>query len=527
MNKKFLIFLLLAFFIKEFIWIILVPLWHFPDEQAHFAQVAYLAEKGNSPNGDNNDLTKEIYLSEELLGTKRDRYGNNKFTFHPEYRIPYSNNLTGLYEREILFLAKDLKNRQMVGKEASRYPPLYYILLAVLYKIFYFNNLINRVFLARIFQIIFYIGTVYISFKTVKVIFSGNSFLSYSLTLLVAFQPMFSFVSAGINSDNISNFIFSVYLFISLKLIKSVFSRKYLLALILTTLLGIYAKPQFYITLPLSFLLIFYKIITLKTGPEKRFFKAAIYMFIIFLILTFFSVFRLGPQILLSKLAYGFDLPKFLINLKTYAFPHLYREVLPWYWGVYNWLGVTYPRIVHRIINWLILLSLIGFIFFFIRNRQKINRWPVNGIIYLLFANLAFFLGVYLFDWLQFVESGFKFHLGVQGRYFFPLIISHLLFILIGWRELFQIFPLLLPLATKLLVVLMFILHWYALYLIALTYYDLSLLSVFIIQASQYKPWFFKGNLLLTQIFFSLTVNLAFLLKYLKIGNLYGQDKNR
>ena len=141
---------------------------------------------------------------------------------------------------------------------------------------------------------------------------------------------------------------------------------------------------------------------------------------------------------------------------------------------------------------------------------------------------MLFFLGVYLFDWLQFIDSGFKFHLGVQGRYFFPLIQSHMIFIALGWRELFRFFPALFRFVLKMLVLLMFLLHWYALLLISFTYYHLNSFSIFISQASQYKPWFFKGFYLITAIVLALTINLWFLLKYLKRGLfIYAPEKNR
>ena len=53
--KKFLFLLLLATLFKEIIWSLFVPLWHTPDEQAHFGHVAYLAEGGQLPMGRNKD----------------------------------------------------------------------------------------------------------------------------------------------------------------------------------------------------------------------------------------------------------------------------------------------------------------------------------------------------------------------------------------------------------------------------------------------------------------------------------------
>ena len=524
MNKKILIFLFSAVFLKQILWVALVPLWHFPDEQAHFAQAAFLAEKGSQPIQDDYDLTEEIRISENLLGTERDKSGNNRFTFHPEYRLDYSNTFTGHHEQEIQNLSGIKNLRSMSKHEASRYPPLYYFFVALPYKIFYFNDLFIRVFTARAVQSVFFLGTVYFAWSIARMIFAQNYLLINSLTLLVAFHPMLSFVSAGINSDSLGTFLFSLFLFSSLKIIKNKLTIKKIVEIILVSLLAIYAKPQFFITIPLIFLIILYKFFLDSQFTQNKLKLAVIFtlflsLLIIFLMQTGSPIVHLLRNTILSVSSFDY-----FLNLKTYALPHLYREVLPWYWGVFDWLGVTYPRIVHRTVNWLLLASVVGFVAYLIRNFKKLFLWPQVGFIYLIIVNFFYFTGVYLFDWIQFVASGYKFHLGVQGRYFFPLIISHMLFILVGWQELFRFFPKLFKLTAKLLTLFMFSFHWYALFLVTAIYYDLSSFSVFIRQASQYKPWFFKGGFLVILIIAALTLNLVYLIKYLKYEEFYEKD---
>ncbi len=42
-------YLLVAAFANALVWIILVPIWQYPDEQAHFSQVQNIAEIGKVP----------------------------------------------------------------------------------------------------------------------------------------------------------------------------------------------------------------------------------------------------------------------------------------------------------------------------------------------------------------------------------------------------------------------------------------------------------------------------------------------
>jgi hypothetical protein len=175
-----------------------------------------------------------------------------------------------------------------------------------------------------------------------------------------------------------------------------------------------------------------------------------------------------------------------------YTLPHTYKEVLPWFWGVYDWLGVTYPRIVHRVINWIILLSIIGWILKIISyTKDSIFKKDTYLVIfYFLVVSLFFYGGISVYDW--YLWSYSKFPLGVQGRYFFPLISVIMMIILSGWN--FFLTKLRLG-KTSSLILLIFIilLNIYAQYLILNTYYNLDSLENVYLQISQYKPFLFKS----------------------------------
>src|SRR3989338_10863118 len=128
-----------------------------------------MAKKGRKPDGwDKYDLTNEILISERLLGTERDKLGNNKFTFHPEYRIEYTDNIIGKYETRISALTNTDAKKIFVQEESSRYPVLYYIPAQIIYNIFYNQDIFIRVFFIRIWSLIVLIGTVFITYKLGK-----------------------------------------------------------------------------------------------------------------------------------------------------------------------------------------------------------------------------------------------------------------------------------------------------------------------------------------------------------------------
>ena len=482
-------------FLTGLIWLILVPIWHFPDEQAHFGQVAFIAEKGRNPRGNELDLTEEIYVSEKLLGTTRDNLGNNKFTFHPEYRIEYTDSLIGKYEASIAAFTKTSAKNTFVHQEAARYPQLYYIPASVIYKLFYTQDLFTRVFAVRFWSLLLFTITVYITYKIGTLLFPTDKLFAQVLTILVGFQPMMVFSNVGVNSDALGNLIFTLFIFSCLQLISFGLSKKSIILSFFISSLAIYAKPQFIVTVPIIFFLFIFIYIRdhQKTPWHKIIVKSSVLLFLSLLLL---NLMRLGTVNLIIETVVRFNLESFIKFTREYTLTHTVSEVLPWYWGVYDWLGVTYPRSVHRIINRILAVSLIGFIYWLMRSFRKENRKKkeVQSIYFLILINLIFFGALAVYDWYSWYTTGYQ--LGVQGRYYFPLISTHMIILLIGWQSLFVWIKKLKYLPVLFLEISMITLNFVALYTISVTYYSLSSFSVFISQVSQYKPWFVKGPVL-------------------------------
>jgi len=514
--------------LKGVTWSLLVPLWHFPDEQAHFGHVAYLAEGGTLPHGRKPDLTGEIYISEEILGTKRDYRGNNRFTFHPEYRIEYSQTLTGPQEEKIKNLP--LKTRKnFVIRESAYYPHFFYRLSGLIYKLFYYSNLFIRVFAIRLFWLAAYLLMIWFIFKTAQLIFPKNLLATFTITILAGFQPMLSFVAAGVSSDNLHNLLFTAVIYFSLKLMTQI-RWPDIVGLSLSLALGLINKPQFFI----AFIIVAPLLLINLIKTPKHLFK-----YLLGMVATTLLAYILSPeyfQLLLAQFRQG-QIPYLISRPVTdQAFPHYrlsthfiwsikhtIREVLPWYWGVFNWLGVVLPRWVNRVLMRLLAAAAIGLVIktASIVKQRKLTR-PDKLLGFVAWAALAYFLVLFFWDWGHFKNIGFSF--GIQGRYYFPVIASHMILLFIGIQSLAQVIggllekltkkkitPYLLPLTNYLLSIWFVILNFIALYTIAKSYYDVTSFKSFIIQASQYKPFFAKGWWLTSSLVLYLAASLSLL----------------
>ncbi|KKP59941.1 MAG: hypothetical protein UR52_C0001G0021 [Candidatus Gottesmanbacteria bacterium GW2011_GWA1_34_13] len=492
--------IILTLLIKQILWLAFIPIWQFPDEQAHFAQVQNIAENQSSASNQKLSTSREIFESEKLFGTNRDGFGNNKYTYHSDYNIQYSETTTGKEELKI----KEFPNiyrKELTIRESTGYPPLYYEFSAWFYKFVYNSDLISRIFVTRLFNLFLFFIFYFIISKISNLLFNNNILLKSTYIIILIFNPMLSFLFSGINSDNLYNVISVWVVYLGLKLLKKGLSITTFIQICLSILLAMYTKPQGF-CLSLFYI---YPLIYLFFNKNKLSLKCFISLLVIGII-AFGGIIRnilLGRQILPDlppiEIIQKLSLPGFLIYLKS-IIVHTYREIIPWYWGVYRWLSLTYPRIIHRILNWITvfsILGLIGHIYQKIKLKEK-KEFLVLG--YLIYISMMYFAVLAVFDYIFNISHGFSF--GIQGRYFFPTIAAHMGILLIG---IFQIIPKIIQnIVIKILGLGFISFHLYAQNMVLFSYFDTSSFYKFFIQASQYKPVYFKYPwlLILTITFF-------------------------
>lgn len=476
-------------------WIIIIPIWQYPDEQAHFAQVQFIAEIGNIEYSKRAlDTSYEVAFSEKILKTERDVFGNNSFTYHPEFKLPYQKSLYGINEDKIVNLPQSARS-QMVKREATLNPPLYYNLAALVYKVFSSGSLFTRVLAIRIMSAIIFLGTIIVAYKIGQLLFK-DKILPIALAAIVSAKPMLVFASTGVLPDILVNFLFSLFIFIGLSIIIKGWAWWKIFLLIIIIALGAATRQNFLISL---FILPVVLAQQLITNPKAR--RGIMVSIIIFSITLFIASYFVPALDFIHRFDYPESSRKIpnnpLWNLTfsdhlIWTIKHSVAEVWPWYWGVYKWLSLTLPPLAYQIINRLIPLAALGLLIYTIKILKKRSKGEISNLFFLSAIPAIYFLVLTTFDYLYRKNNGFSF--GIQGRYFFPVIIPTLALVLIGVTTLGQVFlktyAKFVPLA---LVVLFIVFNIFSLLFLASSYYDTSSLSVFISQASQYKPQVVKG----------------------------------
>lgn len=502
-KRKVIKLILVLTLIKSLAWALFVPMWHFPDEQAHFGHVAYLAEGGTLPMGRSNDLNQEIAISEQRLGTYRNKYGNNSFTYNPGFNLEYTENFTGKFEEEIKTLPLNLR-QEYKDPESAYYPHFFYRVSGFIYRLFYQQDLFVRVFATRIFWLFTHLLMVYWAYLIGKIIFPQDRLASVSVAVLTSFQPMLSFVAAGVTSDNLHNALFTGAIYFCLKIWQRP-DPKFIFGLALVSAMGFINKPQFLIAMGIIIPVVTWSLIKMRKfklmGLFIFGFSALALVFGRDYVSGLWDSVRLGQLPFFSGNANQARPDYSLGQHAVYTAQHTFREVLPWYWGVFRWLSLTLPRWVNQVLMRLLLAGGMGLMIKIFKRKFE----PGLGLI--IWSAAVYFLALFFWDFRQVQNAGFPF--GIQGRYYFPVLVPHMVLLVIGLKTLWS--KLLLPLS------LWFIgLNWLAFYWLTASYYSVNSFKTFIIQASQYKPEFAKGWWLAAALLLYAVMTLILAIKLVK-----------
>lgn len=526
-KKKDIYFLTLALIIivtifKGLVWIAILPLWHTPDEAAHFSTIQKYAENIDTTNSSKGfGASQELVFSEQLLETERGDDGITAFTYRPNYKIKYNSGTTGIYENEIKSIPHEFR-KQPVYHEQAYYPPLYYQIGNLIYQSVYNSDIIVRAFAIRLFSIVTIVGITITAFFLAKEIFPKSKYLPLIFATITSFHPMLTFVSAGITSDNLANLFFSIFLLVAVYVIVRGLDYKKSILLGIVCGMGFFIKPQFIIAAGLASIVIFYQI--LRTRKFVFIFKNFVLFLIV--IITFggfipikeaFANLKESNQVLpYIETAVNESSQQELSFFEHFqnSIRQTIAQTLPWYWGVFKWLSLTLPRIVNQILMRLMLIGAIGLIVKIVIDIRKKDFNKVNqALFFLIFGAIIFYLAIIWRDWQHIRANGFP--LGIQGRYFFPLILSHLSLLFIG---LLALIPDKFKNATALLLGFgSIVLNYIALHTVFISTYNLNSFSSIINEISQYKPIYFKGNFLIVLFSIYLILTCLLLLALVKL----------
>lgn len=194
-------------FVNAAVWGVVVPPFQVPDEISHFAYAQYLAETGKPPT----EQPLPQYSPEEQKTLEV---------------LDFFSVIGRPGQRGIMTRAEDASLRSLLATHpspvgdggatsATNQPPLYYALEAIPYWLSPSQDILTRLALMRLLSALIAAGTVLAVFLFLRELMPGSPWAWTVGALVVAFQPTFDFIAAGVQADNLL-FLASALTFLAL-----------------------------------------------------------------------------------------------------------------------------------------------------------------------------------------------------------------------------------------------------------------------------------------------------------------------
>lgn len=413
MKDKWLIVLLAAVLAKGIIWLWLIPVFQVPDEPSHYSLVQFIAENKRRPHP-----RREVVTPVEVL--KAAEAVNFSWQInHPVWR-GYAQN----WREQFQFLSGTDRLAALANdfQESLKRPAGYYFLATPFYWLGG-GSFLGRFYAVRVFSLIMHLVTVWLVYLIAKKVFVSAR-LGLAAAALVGFQPMFSFISAGVHYDPLAILLATLFGWLMV-------NRQSLRALA-AAIAGLLVKPDL-IVLPLLWLgrrfwlglIILLLLLAGLAGPADR----AIVVtpkYDRILYLTNFNEYAAAARFFAERLTSGQIIADVRHYLAVTGKIHL-AQIFPWYWGTFGWLEAPLPAPVFTVLKLIILVSFFGWIKYIHR-----NGFPRKMIFWLGFSWLQ--AGLVIANDFQFFTSRGEIY-GIQGRYFFPAIVPHMILLIFGLKQ--------------------------------------------------------------------------------------------
>lgn len=427
--KILLALLLFVTLIKGIPWVLFIPIFQSVDENQHYLYIQYLAEFKKLP------PQKVLFESEEVTNAYQ-LSEFEKLRHILENKQNFAEGQIGINELELRDLGirerQEGKNVEHFLGTAVIYPPLYYTIGALIYRIFYNFDFIDRFYALRIGFLILPILTVYFSFKVADEFFK-NKRDSLVVASLVSFLPQYSFISAMLNNDNLLILLVTIYLYYLFYIFNKGLTTGRVVILGIIAGLAFLTKPQALIIIPVGIIALLATVIFLKKIKLAQALKYLFY-FIFFLIsVSGWWYFRnyllynswIGLAIKSVSLVNDANINFNFLSYFWYYFLDLSFSFL----GCFGWMDIIISFYFYIIFDLLVLSSLVGTIFYFKRNRRFSDK--SLKIIFFLVLIVTLSLFVFYLNVTSYLDRGSS-SAYTQGRSLFSIISIFFILFLFG-----------------------------------------------------------------------------------------------
>jgi len=446
--RQFLLVLIAVFVVKQFINIFIFPPFTGHDEVAHYGYVQTIVSDYRVP------IIPNLEEFQQSVGTSRDNLPGD---YLPDELYPfcrYTLDWGGCNEARFAnnppHLATLLGEYYPYGWQyAANHPPLYYLLVAPVYRLTESASPTTQLYLMRAAAIPFGLAIVLLAYAMVRTLFPRDLFLAVTVPAFVAFQPQVSYEGAMLNNDIAGIAIFSLILYLLVLGLRRKFPYRLTIWIGFAAGIGLLIKSTTLIALPLV-------AVAVVLGVGIRDWRGWIsrgaviaavaglicWPWYLFLYRTYGNFSALDQ---VAKLQYAHtyqyvDRPSMLDLFWNSEF-----AVFRWHetWGLFGWRLIYYSDALLWAIGIPCILASVGLLIYLVGIVVKwrpggdrvagfagigaLESWQVSAIGVIALSAIAAYAAM--------LQFGTRFSL-TQARYFFPAINAYAFLLMLGLRTL-------------------------------------------------------------------------------------------
>jgi hypothetical protein len=228
-------------FVNAGTWALITPAFNAPDEPSHFAYAQYFAETGHAPPRAPNSLPP--YSSAETLALNAvDIYSQIS---NPQGRPPWLS-VEQIQWGRAATTKPSASNGGGYTEAASPHQPGYYALLAPAYLATKSQSTFSQLTAMRLVSALLGAIVAVCAFGVVRELLPRQRAAAVAAGLLVAFHPMFGFISGAVNNDNGVNAAAALALYLTIRALRRGLTWRVALALGATLAIAPYMKETAY-----------------------------------------------------------------------------------------------------------------------------------------------------------------------------------------------------------------------------------------------------------------------------------------
>jgi len=409
--NPFLLLLLGLTFSFRVLWAVVIPAFQMPDEPQHIAYVQSLGEKWRFTPSDRVSLE---------VGTVEHMTGLAWVPFRPtETQTFAADTLKGPREDELGKLPASLRDADDPARpnQIAQYPPTYYFLASLVYRVLRDTDLVVIVFGLRALSAVLSTGTMLFNYLTLRRYFQDDR-LTKASALIVAISPMYAYMGAAVNVDVLVWLIFSVFLYLSTRAFDEGLSPVMNVAIGATIVAGALVKQTFLIAVPMYAVLL-----TFQWYGKRLSLRQAAYNFgIVLAMLAVFAGWLYVSGIIRTSPSYAGGHGEEARTIGGFV-RHLadrwtdYANTFNTAWGNFGWLDTPLSPRIFGLIRTGAAIATVGLAFHLAHSVA--NRRPDVKTAYLVLISVIYVSGWVVLSYLR-LTSGEPWLL--QGRYFFPIL---------------------------------------------------------------------------------------------------------